>query len=293
MSGRKYLCSPNNDMVILFDNVFGANYTRAVVSGETLKDDKWVQPFFTSRTDALIFQQLIIERLSIEETPADKLETQLMTGDTGYSISLAILLKLRADLEDFLGGSAEAMTVEGQSSTLSLCGIGFAGVPLMYNGFNQAMTARDLAHYIDALNIKARDGLHIDVASNSSAAQIYYVFKNMGDMRNGISMHDKKNLLPALIGTQDSLAGALYKELNQSDSDLQHSYTKTDVYGYFFPFLTQGIDAYDIDKENGKLRAWKTPSMAALVPVSTLDEKYYQQVPVRRSLTKFKITGGA
>lgn len=294
MSEKKYLCSPNNDMVILFDNVFGANFTRAVISGETPKNDKWVQPLFTSKTDALIFQDLLINRLSIDETPADKLETQLMTGDMYYGISLAVLLKLRADIEAFLESRAASMTVEGKDSTLSLCGLGFAGVPLLYNGYNQAMTASQLAGYIDGLTIEARDSLKLCVASNSSAAQSNYTFSSMKKMREqfAVNLRGNNTMLAGLIGTQGSLAAEIHKALNNRDAGLIHNYTTTEVYGYLFPYLTQGMEAYGIDEESKGLSKWKTLSMAALATVYTHDKEYYQQVPVRRSLTKVRITGG-
>ncbi|MDP5135029.1 hypothetical protein ORJ04_03585 [Rheinheimera baltica] len=291
MSEKKYLCSPNNDMSILFDNVFGTNYTRAVISGETPKEDKWVKPFFTSRIDALIFQDLLIGQLSIDETPADKLETQLMTGDMYYGISMAVLQKLRAETDLFLQGSAQSMTVDGENSVLALCGLGSAGVPLMYNRFNQSITPEQIAQYLDQLSISSRDTLKVYINSNASAAQRNYTFASMSEMQQQFAANLRGNngILAGLIGTQGSLAAEVYSAINNKQLALKHDYSSTEVYGYLFPYLTQGAEAYGVDESGLGLSKWKTLSMAALATVYTTNKDYYQQVPIRRSLTKIKM----
>ncbi|MDX3774876.1 hypothetical protein QE250_12175 [Chromatiaceae bacterium AAb-1] len=293
MSENKYLCSPNSDMNILFDNVFGANFTRAVISGETPENDKWVQPFFSNRTDALIFQDILISRLSIDETPTEKLETQLMTGDMYYAISLAVLLKLRQEVELFLRSTAQSMKVDGDSTVLALCGLGSAGVARLYNSFGQYMTPEQIAGYLNQLEITKPATLQLYITSNASAAQCNYTFENMEQLHGQFASNLRSNnsILGSLVGTKGSLAAEVYKALNDSKQASQHDFSGTDVYGYLFPYLTQGTEAYGIDESGKGLSKWKTLSMAALATVYTKNKEYYQQVPVRRSLTKVKITG--
>lgn len=293
MSENKYLCSPNSDMSILFEHVFGVNFTRAVISGETPENEKWVQPLFSSRTEALMFQDILINQLSIAETPTDKLETQLMDGDMYYAISMAVLLKLRQNVDFFLQSAARSMKVEGDHSVLGVCGIGVAGVARLYNNFGLYITPEQIVSYLDALEITNPSTLKLYLTSNASAAQRNYTFENMKQLHEQFASNLRSNntILASLIGTKGSLATEVYKVLHNSTQTLQHDFSNTEVYGYLFPFLPQGAEAYGVDESGSGLSKWKTLSMAAMVTVYTAKQEYYQQVPVRRSLTKVKITG--
>lgn len=292
MSEKKYMYCPLEDMNILFDNVFGANFTRAVISGETPKDDKWISPFFTNRVNALIFQDILISQLSIEATPSEKLEAELMTGDMYYGISLSVLLKLRNEVDIFLRNSKDTMTVEGQNSVLAICGLGSAGVPRLYNKYNQYLTPYQIAECLNELDIADPKTLKIYITSNASAAERNYTFENMDQMHEQFAadLRGDNNILASLIGTQGSLAAEVYGVLNDDDAPFKKTFSDTEVYGYLFPYLTQGIEAYGIDESENGLSKWKTLSMAALASVYTKDKEYYQQIPIRRSLTKVKIT---
>ncbi|WP_337841415.1 hypothetical protein [Rheinheimera sp.] len=289
MAESKYMTSPNSDMQLLFEHVFGVNFTRAAISGETPTKEKWVQPLFNSRNDALIFQDLLISRLMIEPTSADKLETQLMGSNMNYDIAQAVLLKLREEVETFLGDPQTL--VRGQGAALELCGLGCAGVPLLYNSYNQAMTAMDLVEYLNGLTIESRAGLKIYVSSNGSAAATNYCFSSLQDLRDqfATSLKGNSSFLTSLIGTQGSLAAELYQALNNKGSESLLDYSQTEVYGYLFPFLPVGEDAYGVDAETKTLSKWMTPSMAAITPVYTKDKEYYQRVLVRRSLVKARM----
>lgn len=285
------MCSPLGDMSTLFDNVFGANFTRAIISGETPKEDKWIHPFFTSRIDALIFQDILMGQLSIDATPTDKLEAELMTGDMYYGISLSVLVKLRNEVDLFLQSSMESMSVDGNNSILSICGLGSAGVPRLYNKSNQYFTPEHIAEYLAELKITDPETLKIYVTSNSSAAQRNYTFESTEQMQQQFAadLRGDNSILASLIGTQGSLASDLYQLLTNENSSFYSEFSKTEVYGYLFPYLTQGTEAYGIDEDGTGLSKWKTLSMAAMASVYTINKDYYQQLPIRRSLTKVKL----
>ncbi|MFC4656182.1 hypothetical protein ACFO3I_14295 [Rheinheimera marina] len=289
MAENKYMASPNSDIPLLFEHVFGVNFTRAALSGETPTKEKWVQPLFNSRNDALLFQDLLIGRLMIDPTSTDKLETELLGSNMNYDISQAVLLKLRDEVETFL--KDPSTRVQGSGSVLELCGLGCAGVPLMYDSYNQSMTATDLVKYLNSLTIDSRASLKIYVSSNSSAAACNYCFNSIQELRDqfAISLKEDSNFLASLIGTKGSLAAELYKALNSQGPDPEYDYSHTEVYGYLFPFLSVGAEAYGVDVETKTLSKWMTPSMAAITPALTKDKEYYQRVLVRRSLTKARM----
>ncbi len=289
---KKYICSPLSDMATLFDNAFGANFTRAVISAEKPKTSEWIQPFFSCRTDALIFQDILIGRLSIDDSSVDKLETELMTSDMYYSISLAVLNKLRQDTEAFLAESASQMKLEGSECTLLICGLGNAGVPLLYNGFNQSMNTTEIVQYLNSLQIDDPATLKLYLTSNASAASKQYTFASMEQLRDQFqqSLESQNAFLLLKIGTQGSLAAELSKSLLKKEPAGKYDFSTTEVYGYLFPCLTQGIESYGVDPEKKCLTDYKSLSMTAVTSVFTKDGQYYQQIPVRRSLTKVKIT---
>lgn len=288
---KKYICSPLSDMATLFDNAFGANFTRAVISAEKPKPSEWIQPFFSSRTDALIFQDILIGRLSIDDSSVDKLETELMTSDMYYSISLAVLNKLRQDTEVFLAESASQMKLEGSECTLLICGLGNAGVPLLYNGFNQSMNTTEIVQYLNSLQIDDPATLKLYLTSNASAASKHYSFSSMEQLREQFSnrLESQNALLLLTIGTQGSLAAELQKSLLNKSISTKYDFSKTEVFGYLFPCLTQGVESYGFDLESQSLTDYKSLSMTAMVSVLTKDRQYYQQIPIRRSLTKVKM----
>lgn len=289
---KKYICSPLSDMATLFDNVFGANFTRAVISAEKPKASEWIQPFFSNRTEALIFQDILIGRLSIDDNSVEKLETELMTSDMYYSISLAVLNKLRKDTETFLTESAPQMKLEGSECTLLICGLGNAGVPLLYNGVNQWLDSTQIAKYLDSLQIEDPATLKLYLTSNASAASKQYTFASMEQLREQFSnkLESQNAFLLLTIGTQGSLAAELQKSLLNKSVATKHDFSTTEVYGYLFPCLTQGIESYGMDLESQSLTDYKSLSMTAIVSVYTKDRQYYQQIPIRRSLTKVKMT---
>lgn len=292
MSERKYLCSPNNDMAILFEHVYGANFTRAVISAEKPTQREWIQPFFSSAADALMFQEILINKLSIADSPSEKLETELMTGDMYYSISLAVLNMLRKDTEVFLQKKQESMKLEGKNCILVLCGLGSAGIPILYNSFNQSMNAAQIVNFINNLSIDDPATLKLYIASNGSAAQQNYSFDSIEQMRAQfkLNLETQNTNLALLIGTQGSLASEIYKLINNKDLYLNYDFSATEVYGYLFPILTQGAESYGVEPDDKCLTDYKKLSMTAMVSVTTKDKQYYQQIPVRRSLAKVKLT---
>ena len=292
MSENKYLCSPNSDMGTLFDNVFGANFTRALISGETPTGDKWVHPFFTNKIDALMFQDILISQLSIDASPEEKLDVELMNGNTQYAISLSVLTKLRDEVKAFIESSKSAMTVEGDKAVLSLCGLGSAGIPRLYDKFNCYMTPPQIVEFLDELDINDITTLSLYITSNASAAQRHYTFDDMAQLQDQFAagMRGNNSLLATLIGTKGSLAAEVLKAMDAEKSCLKHDFSNTAVYGYLFPYLTEGVEAYGIDDNEKGLSHWKTMSMAALTSIYTKDKAYFQQVPVRRSLTRVKIS---
>ncbi len=289
---KKYICSPLSDMATLFDNVFGANFTRAVISAEKPKASEWIQPFFSNPTDALIFQDILIGRLSIDDSSVDKLETELLTSDMYYSISLAVLNKLRKDTETFLNDPTAQMKLEGSNSTLLICGLGNAGVPLLYNSVNQWLDTTQIVKYLDSLQIEDPATLKLYLTSNASAASKQYSFSSMEQLREQFSnsLESQNALLLLTIGTQGSLAAELQKSLLNKSIATKYDFSTTEVFGYLFPCLTQGVDSYGIDLESQSLTDYKSLSMTAMVSVLTKDRQYYQQIPIRRSLTKVKVT---
>lgn len=241
--------------------------------------------------DALLFQDILINKLSIDDSSVEKLELDLMNSDMYYSISLAVLNKLLADVADFLKNPKTPPPLQGKDCTLLICGLGSAGIPVLYNSFNQSMTASQIVQYLNKLTIEDPATLKVYVTSNGSAARIHYTFDNMDDMRQAFSANMVQNgYLSAVIGTDGSLASELCKALAKREPDAKYDFSSTEVYGYLFPVLAEGIKSYGVEPDEKCMTDYKTLSMTAIVSVYTKDRQYYQQIPVRRSLTKVKLT---
>ena len=277
-------------MNTLFDNIYGANFTRAIINGDTPKKEKWITPFFTDRTDALLFQDILINKLAIEPTPEAKQEIELMKGDMYFNISMSVLMKLREDVECFLAQKTDSMSLSDGEVDLYLCGLGSAGVPRLYNQYNQYMTPTQIVEFLNGLQIAAPDKLSLYITSNASAASRNYTFDSMEQMHQQFeaNLRGNNSILASLIGTEGSLTSEIYRELTATCTGEKAKFTQTNIYGYLFPYITQGAEAYGTDISGKGLSQWKTLSMAAVATVFTEDKKYYQQVPVRRSLTKVK-----
>ncbi len=288
---KKYMCNPLGDMSVLYENVFGANYTRAIITSEKPKEREWIQPVFSDSRDALLFQDILVSKLSIDDSSVEKLELDLMTGDMYYSISLAVLNKLRADVADFLKNPKTPPPLQGKDCTLFICGLGSAGIPVLYNSFNQSMTAQQIVQYLNNITIEDPTTLKLYVTSNGSAARTHYTFENIDEMHQAFSANMVQNgYLSAVIGTEGSLAAELCKALSKKEPDAKYDFSTTEVYGYLFPVLAEGIKSYSVEPEDKCMTDYKTLSMTAIVSVYTKDRQYYQQIPVRRSLTKVKLS---
>jgi hypothetical protein len=284
---KKYMCNPLGDMSVLYENVFGANFTRAVITSEKPKEREWIQPLFSDSTDALLFQDILINKLSVDDSSAEKLELDLMTSDMYYSISLAILNKLRSDVANFLNNPKAPTPLQGKDCTLFICGLGSAGIPVLYNSVNQSMTATQIVQYLNKLTIEDPATLKLYLTSNGSAAATHYTFDSIDDMHKAFSANIA--YLSTEIGTDGSLAAELYKALIKKEPDAKYDFSSTEVYGYLFPVLPEGIKSYGVEPGEKCMTDYKTLSMTAIVSVYTKDRQYYQQIPVRRSLTKIKL----
>ncbi|WP_348728471.1 hypothetical protein [Rheinheimera texasensis] len=288
---KKYMCNPLGDMSVLYDNVFGANFTRAVITSEKPKEREWIQPIFANSNEALLFQDMLISKLSIDDSSVEKMELELMSSDMYYSISLAILNRMQSDVSSFLKNPKVPTPLQGKDCTLFICGLGSAGIPVLYNSFNQSMTATQIVAYLNSLTIEDPATLKLYVTSNGSAAKSHYTFESIDDMHLAFSANMVQNgYLSAVVGTEGSLAAELCKALSKKEPDAKYDFSTTEVYGYLFPVLAEGIKSYSVEPEDKCMTDYKTLSMTAIVSVYTKDQQYYQQIPVRRSLTKVKLT---
>lgn len=227
----------------------------------------------------------------MDDSPVEKLENELYTSDMEYAISLETLVKLRDNVDTFLQSSSDSMKLSEENSILTICGLGCAGVNRLYDGFNQFLTALQLAKYLDDITISSPSSLKIYISSNASAAQRNYIFPSFDQMQQQFAdnLRGNNTILANLIGTQGSLASELSTILHSNTASLKQDFSKTEIYGYLFPYLTQGIETYGVDESGKGLSKWKTMSMASLVPVYSKNKKYYQQIPIRRSLTKVMV----